>query len=217
MYEILWRWVCGEFITSVNGFPELMLLVSEASPTGPAIGVSLRSFTGAGYDKGRPKWIQALWFATQNLVFAKWWLPARFRPVILRLFGAQIGERVFIRHRVRVLWPWKLSIGDDSWIGEDAWLLNLEQITIGNDVCISQGAVLCTGSHDMRSPSFEYDNGPITIADGAWVAAFAMVLRRVVVERDAVVAAGAIALRPVGANAVVAGLGRIVGERWVSS
>lgn len=191
--------------------------MSEARPFGQTQRVSLRSFTAAGYDKGRPQWVQALWFATQNLVFAKWWLPAGWRPMILRLFGAQIGDRVFIRHRVRVLWPWKLSIGDDSWIGEDAWLLNLEPITIGNDVCISQGAFLCTGSHDMRSASFEYDNGPISIGDGAWIGAFAKVLRRVVVDRDAVIAAGALVGRDVAANMVIAGLGNVVGERWAST
>ena len=109
---------------------------------------SLRTFTGAGYDKGRPVAVQALWFATMNLVFMKWWFPARLRPGLLRAFGATVGERVFIRHRVRVLWPWKLTIGDDCWIGEDAWLLNLEPITLEHDVCLSQGALLRTGSHD---------------------------------------------------------------------
>jgi len=106
----------------------------------------LRSFTGEGYDKGRSVLWQAAWFAVLNLVFVKWWLPPRLRPPLLRLFGASVGERVLIRHRVRVLWPWKLTIGDDCWIGEGAWLLNLEPITLADDVCISQEALLCTGS-----------------------------------------------------------------------
>lgn len=135
----------------------------------------LQEFTGAGYDKGRPKLWQAAWFATQNLIFAKWWCPAAWRPKILRLFGAEIGERVFIRHRVRVLWPWKLSIGDDSWIGEGVWLLNLEPISIGQNVCLSQEAFLCTGNHDANDVAFEYLNKPIAVADGAWVGARALV------------------------------------------
>ena len=140
-------------------------------------GRSLRSFTGAGYDKGRSVPWQALWFAVMNLVFMKWWCPARLRPALLRAFGARVGERVFIRHRVRVLWPWKLSIGDDCWIGEGVWLLNLEPITIEHDVCLSQEAFLCTGSHDHRDPAFSYDNAPIHIGAGAWIAARATVLR----------------------------------------
>jgi putative colanic acid biosynthesis acetyltransferase WcaF len=149
----------------------------------------LRAFTGAGYDKGRGIFVQALWFAILNLVFIKWWCPPPLRPMLLRSFGAQIGHRVFIRHRVRVLWPWKLSIGSDCWIGEDAWLLNLEPISIGHDVCISQSAFLCTGSHDRRSPSFEYDNRPIEIGDHAWVGARATILRGVHIGRGSVVAA----------------------------
>lgn len=137
----------------------------------------LADFSGAGYEKGRSLLWQACWFAVLNVAFIKWWLPPRWRPLILRAFGAQIGDRVFIRHRVRILWPWKLSIGDDTWVGEDAWILNLETVTIGQNVCVSQSAFLCTGSHDARSETFEYDNGPITIGSGAWIAAGALVLR----------------------------------------
>lgn len=155
-------------------------------------GRSLAGFSAAGYDKGQPAWVQALWFACLNLIFFKWWCPARLRPVLLRAFGAQVGDRVFIRHRVRVLWPWKLAIGDDAWIGEDVWLLNLESIEIGHDVCLSQGAFLVTGSHDWSSPSFEYDNAPIIVEPGAWVAARATVLRGVTVGAGATVAAGAV-------------------------
>jgi putative colanic acid biosynthesis acetyltransferase WcaF len=153
---------------------------------------SLRTFTGHGYDKGRPLPMQAVWFATMNLVFMKWWFPARLRPALLRVFGATVGERVLIRHRVRVLWPWKLTIGDDCWIGEDAWLLNLEPITIEHDVCISQGAMLCTGSHDRRDPAFEFDNRPIRVGAGAWIAARATVLRGVFVTRGEIVPAGSV-------------------------
>ncbi len=170
---------------------------------------SLRAFTGAGYTAGRGKLWQAAWFATMNLVFMAWWCPKALRPLLLKAFGAQIGERVFIRHRVRVLWPWKLSIGDDSWIGEDVWLLNLEPITVGKDVCLSQGAFLCTGSHDARSASFEYDNGPIDVEAGAWVAAQAIVLRGTTIGVGAVVGARAVVTRDLPAGARVKAT-----ERW---
>lgn len=159
----------------------------------------LSGFTGAGYDKGRSTVGQVLWFATQNLIFGQWWLPSRFRPPLLRLFGATVGEGVFFRHRVRVLWPWKLTVGDHSWVGEDSWILNLEPVTVGDDVCISQGVFVCTGSHDMSSPTFEYDNAPIVIADQAWIGAQATLLRGVSVGRGAVVAARARVSRDVPA------------------
>jgi len=165
----------------------------------------LGGFTGAGYDKGRPVLVQALWFAVLNLIFVKWWLPPRFRPTILRLFGANVGQGVLIRHRVRVQWPWKLTIGDHVWIGEEAWLLNLEPIEIGSDTCVSQAVFLCAGSHDRRSPTFEFDNGPIRLGRGVWVAARAVVLRGVSVGDGAVVGANAVVAKDVPAGAVHTG------------
>jgi hypothetical protein len=59
--------------------------------------------------------MQAVWFAVQNLLFYKWWLPGS---------------------------------------GEEAWILNLEPVSIGHDTGISQGVFLRTGSNDMASPTF---------------------------------------------------------------
>jgi putative colanic acid biosynthesis acetyltransferase WcaF len=130
-------------------------------------------------------------------------MPAKARVAILRAFGANIGDGVLIRHRVRIHWPWKLSVGSNSWVGEGAWLLNLERITVGKDSCISQEAFICTGSHDRRSATFEFDNAPIVIGDGVWIAARAVVLRGVTVEDGAVVGAGTVVSRSVPRNGVV--------------
>jgi putative colanic acid biosynthesis acetyltransferase WcaF len=157
----------------------------------------LADFHGRGYTIGRPRIVQALWLLVSGTVFMRWWLPAWARVAILRAFGAHIGDRVLVRHRVRIHWPWKLSIGDDSWVGEDAWILNLEPVTIGSNVCISQSVLLCTGSHDRQSPSFEFDNAPIVVEDGAWVAARATVLRGVTIGAGATVGATALVNRDV--------------------
>jgi putative colanic acid biosynthesis acetyltransferase WcaF len=184
--------------------------MSERDPVAPGGQPrSLRGFSGAGYDRGRGALWQIAWFTCQNLLFFRWWCPKAWRPRLLRWFGAQVGDGVFVRHRVRVLWPWKLTIGDDCWIGEDVWLLNLEPIAIGNDVCLSQGAFLCTGSHDRRSPTFEYDNGPITVGNGSWIAAQALVLRGVRIGPGAVIGARSVVTRDVPANVTVR-----AAERW---
>lgn len=162
----------------------------------------LADFQGHGYDKGRPRWIQALWLAAQGLLM-NWWVPPKLRVTVLRRFGAKIGQGVLIRHRVRIHWPWKLTVGDDTWIGEGTWILNLEPVTIGSNVCISQEVLLCTGSHDRKSPSFEFDNGPISVQDGAWVAARATVLRGVTIGRGALVGATALVTSSLPANASI--------------
>lgn len=163
----------------------------------------LGEFTGAGYDKGRSVLWQATWQAASSLLVMPWFVPPRVRVAVLRLFGATIGSGVNIRAGVRVHWPWKLEIGDNSWIGERVWLLNLEPITVGSDVCVSQAAFLCTGSHDHRSRSFEFDNAPIRIEEGAWIAARATVLRGVTIGADAVVGATALVTKDVAPGAFV--------------
>lgn len=161
-------------------------MIAQVAPTTR----DLRAFTGSGYSVGRSKPVQVLWLFVSGTIFMRWWCPARLRVAILRAFGARIGDDVLIRHRVRVHWPWKLQVGDASWIGEGAWLLNLETISIGTDVCISQDAFICTGSHDPHSSSFEFDNAPVVIGDGAWIAARSIVLRGATVHAGATVPAG---------------------------
>ena len=162
----------------------------------------LSQFSGSGYEIGRGRVWQVAWLVVSTTVFMRWWMPAKGRVAILRFFGAEIGEKVLIRHRVRIHWPWKLTVGDHSWIGEGAWLLNLEPITIGRDVCISQDVFLCTGSHDRHSPTFEFDNGPIVIEDQAWVAARATILRGVTVGAGATVGASALVPSDVASGAI---------------
>lgn len=163
----------------------------------------LAGFTGDGYDKGRSTIWQVAWLICDSTVFRRWWLPERWRVGLLRRFGATIGEGVKIRHNVTIHWPWKLAIGEHSWIGVGAWILNLEPVTIGANTCISQDVLLCTGSHDRRSPTFEFDNGPIVIGDGVWVATRATVLRGVTIGHDAVIGATALVTRDVSAGTTV--------------
>ncbi|SDH05500.1 putative colanic acid biosynthesis acetyltransferase [Pseudonocardia oroxyli] len=158
--------------------------------TTPAL--DLGSHTGRRYDKGRPVHWQVLWHLASHLVFQKWWFPARFRPALLRAFGARVSDDVVIRQEVRIHWPWKLRIDGPAWIGHGAWILNLDDVVIERDVCLSQEAFLCTGSHDRFDPAFEHTNAPIRLERGSWVCARAVVLPGTVVGAHAVVGAGAV-------------------------
>ncbi|MTB72658.1 putative colanic acid biosynthesis acetyltransferase [Arsenicicoccus sp. MKL-02] len=162
----------------------------------------LSTFTGFGYDKGKPLPVCALWVLVEPILRSVV-IPSSLRVRALRAFGAEIGTGVLLRHDVRIHWPWKLRIGNDCWIGVGAWLLNLEPISIGDDVCISQGVLLCTGSHQADNPAFEFDNAPIRVEDGAWIAARATVLRGVTVGCDSVVGATALVVKDVEPGARV--------------
>ncbi len=161
---------------------------------------SLAGFRGDNYDKGRGAAWQAGWLTFDSLLFRRWWFPATARAKVLRFFGADIGANVLIRHDVQIHWPWKLSIGDNSWVGVGAWILNLEPVKIGSDTCISQGVMLCTGSHDAKSPSFEFDNAPVKVGSGVWIGTRATVLRGVTVGDDSVVGACALVVKDVPAG-----------------
>lgn len=169
----------------------------------------LAKFTGAGYKKGRPLPIQALWVGIGIPVTRSILCPPAVRNTILKAFGSHIGENVLIRHRVHIQWPWKLSIGNNSWVGVGAQIINLENVSIGDDVCISQEAMLCTGSHLADTESFEFDNAPITIEDGVWVATRATVLRGVTVGARSVIGATALVTKDIAPDA------RIVAPRGI--
>lgn len=171
-------------------------------------GFVLRDFRKDGYDKGAPVVKQVAWLIVSGLVIRQWWCPNRIRIALLRAFGAEIGARTLVRHEVKIHWPWKLTIGSDCWVGEGVWILNLEPVTIGDNTCVSQSVLLCTGSHDRRSPIFAYDNAPITIGDGVWVAVRATILRGVTLGDRCVVGAGELVTADVPAGVLVAsGLG----------
>ena len=155
--------------------------------------VSLRDFDNAWYQRGRPKWVEALWIVLSALFVASW-LPGSFhRRVLLRLFGAELGKRIAIKPGVRVKFPWKLSVGSDTWIGEGVWIDNLDRVEIGDNCCLSQGAYLCTGSHDWSSPTFGLITKPIKIENCAWIGAGASLAPGTVVGEGAVVAMGSTA------------------------
>src|SRR5436190_13728620 len=103
--------------------------------------VQLARFDNSGYDPGRPLAVQVLWFAVGLQLLRCAWLPgSAFRRGLLRWFGARVGAGVVCKPGMRVKYPWRLSVGDHSWIGEDCWIDNLADVTIGRNCCLSQAS-----------------------------------------------------------------------------
>ncbi len=114
------------------------------------------------------------------------------RKFVLRLFGAKIGKAVVIKPRVNIKYPWKLKIGDHSWIGEDVWIDNLGVVEIGANCCISQGALLLCGNHDYKKPTFDLMVGDITLEEGVWIGAKSIVTAGVRCHSHAILTAGSV-------------------------
>jgi len=153
----------------------------------------LSRFDNSWYSSGRSLPVEALWFLFGLPLLRCRLLPSSYvRSCVLRLFGASVGRKVVLKPGVRVKYPWLLSIGAASWIGEDAWIDNLVPVTIGANVCVSQGAYLCTGNHDWSDPAFGLRAQPIVLEDGSWVGARAVVCPGVRIEKCGVAAAGCV-------------------------
>lgn len=166
----------------------------------------LSRYDNSWYDPGAGSIKRTLWYFV-NVLFIKNHLnPIKGLKVrLLRLFGAKIGKDVVIKPGVNVKYPWLLSIGDYSWIGEDVWIDNLAQVTIGANCCISQGAMLLTGNHNYKLPTFDLMVRPIIIEEGAWVGAKCVVCPGITIGSHAVLSVGSIASSTILSNSIYKG------------
>jgi putative colanic acid biosynthesis acetyltransferase WcaF len=140
--------------------------------------------------RGRGALFVQLWWLVQALIIKP--LPQicyPLRRVLLRAFGAKIGNGVLIRPRVEITYPWKLTVGDYSWIGDDVTLYSLGQISIGAHTVISQDSYVCAADHDYSDVAFRIRERPITIGDQVWIASDVWVGPGVSIADGAVVGA----------------------------
>lgn len=167
--------------------------------------MDLGSFNTGDFRRGASSLKEALWQVVEALFFSSFLPGSAWRRAVLRVFGAEIGAAVVIKPRVRVKFPWRLKIGDRSWIGESVWIDNLAKVDIGSDVCISQGAYLCTGSHNWSKTGFDLIVAPISIRSKAWVCAMARVSPGCVIEEGAILGLGAVATKRLNAWSIYQG------------
>ncbi len=140
--------------------------------------------------RGKPGWYVQLWWVVQALLFhPSPQIMYGWRRFLLRSFGAQIGKGVIIRPSAQITYPWKLSIGDYAWIGDDVVLYSLGEIFIGNNAVVSQRSYICTGSHDFKKDTFDIFSKPITIEDECWLATDVFVGPGVTINKGIVVGA----------------------------
>jgi len=143
-----------------------------------------------GFDYGRGKVFVFLWFLCQETLFRFSPLPCYgFRRWLLKVFGCKLGKQVIVHPRARLHFPWRIEIGDYSWIGDDAWLYSVAPIKIGEQTIISQKSFLCTAGHDHHDPHFKTTHDPITVGNGVWIATDVYVAPGVTIGDNAVIGA----------------------------
>ncbi|MDF0651198.1 MAG: WcaF family extracellular polysaccharide biosynthesis acetyltransferase [Nitrospira sp.] len=170
------------------------------------LGPSLADYVPGQYDPGARWFKRGCWYFINAFIFRSCLFPlSSVKACLLRIFGAHIGKRLVIKPRVNIKHPWRLIIDDDVWIGEEVWIDNLVPVHIGSNVCLSQGALVLTGSHDYSDPSFRLTLGEVHLEDGAWVAARSMVCPGVRCGRNAVITAGSVLRKDAEPDGVYAG------------
>lgn len=146
--------------------------------------------------RGRNKFIVQLWWIVQSTLFA---CSPQFlygwRRFLLRLFGAKIGTNVLIRPSAKFTYPWKVSIGDYSWVGDDCVFYSLGEIHVGSNVSIAHRDYFCTGLHDVTKITFDISQKPIIIEDECWIPNDVFVGPGVTIGRGAVVGARSTVLK----------------------
>lgn len=137
-----------------------------------------------------------LWYYTNLCFFRSGVFPVYgLKRGLLRCFGAKVGKGVVIKPHVNIKYPWNLSIGAYSWIGEGVWIDNLAQVTIKENVCLSQNAFLLTGNHNYKKQAFNLMIKPIVLEEGVWIGAKAIVCPGVTAQSHAMLSVGSVATK----------------------
>jgi putative colanic acid biosynthesis acetyltransferase WcaF len=159
------------------------------------VNVDLSLTSNRTYRPGRGLVVRALWMFVEPLVFLNPLVTSYgLKASILRLFGAQVGEGLIIKPGVHLKYPWRLRLGRNCWLGERAWVDNMEDVRLGDNVVVSQGAYICTGNHDWSDPGMGLAPQPVVIESGAWIGAFARIGPGRHVAEESIVALGAVLL-----------------------
>jgi putative colanic acid biosynthesis acetyltransferase WcaF len=154
----------------------------------------LSTYNNSPFNPGGNSLKRLLWFYLNAFLFKTSLLPVNgFKVFLLRCFGAKIGKNLTIKPGVNVKYPWNLTIGEETWLGENVWIDSLVPIIIGSNVCISQGALLLTGSHNYKRTTFDLIVNSIVLEDGVWIGAGAIVNNGVVAGSHSVLTSGSVA------------------------
>lgn len=153
------------------------------------------------------KWRRFRWLMAWQ-IFAKWlpyFVGNKWRIWLLTRFGMRHCGHVSVYPSVNVWAPWNVEMGSYVAIDDCVNLYSVDKITIGTKVAISREALICTASHDITKPNRPLVTAPITIGDGVWIGARAIILPGVTIGEGAVVAAGAVVTKDVDPWTVVGG------------
>lgn len=166
----------------------------------------LSNYKNDSYSPGKGLMVRTIWYFVNVIFFLNPLNPfSALKVLLLRLFGAKLGNGVIIKPSVNIKYPWRLKIGNYVWIGEGVWIDNLDDVEIGNNCCLSQAALLLTGNHNYKKRTFDLITGKIILEDGVWIGAKSIVGPGVICQSHSVLSAGSLISNTMNAYGIYAG------------
>jgi maltose O-acetyltransferase len=149
------------------------------------------------------------------IVFVTGRVPVKsYRHAVYRLVGIKLGRHTTVAWRTAFFAPERVSIGNNSVLGNDCFIDGRSGVTIGNNVAISGHVHMYTLQHDPQAPKFDSVGAPIVIDDFVYIGSRATLLPGVTIGQGSVVAAGSLVTRNVPQYVIVAGVpAKIIGTR----
>ena len=154
-----------------------------------------------------------------ELMILRWTghIPLHFvRRWIYKIAGVKIGKGSTIHMWANFFYPAGVSIGEDTIIGDHAFLDGRAALTIGSHVDIASQVLIYNSKHDINDPNFRTVSEPVVIEDYVFIGPRAIIQPGVKIGRGAVVAAGAVVTKDVSDFAIVGGVpASVIAERKI--
>jgi len=166
----------------------------------------LSKYDNSGFNIGAGFFKRTVWYIVNILFFKSSLFPVYgLKVLLLRMFGAKLGKGVKIKPSVNIKYPWKLELGSHIWIGENVWIDNLDNVYIGDNCCISQGALLLCGNHNFKRSTFDLMTGSIFLEQGVWIGAMSVVCPNVRCHEHSILTVGSVATSDLEPNSIYQG------------
>ncbi|KKP48357.1 MAG: Acetyltransferase [Candidatus Woesebacteria bacterium GW2011_GWA1_33_30] len=149
------------------------------------------------------------YFLDFELMLLRWvgHVPSHtIRNLKYKFFGIKIGKGSTLHMWANFFNPRNIQIGEDSIIGDHAFLDGRDKIVIGNHVDIASSVMIYNSEHDLESEDFKARTEPVEIGDYVFIGPRVIIMPGVKIGKGAVVAGGAVVTKDVEPFTIVGGV-----------
>jgi len=140
------------------------------------------------------------------------------RNIKYKFFGIKMGKGSTIHMWASFFDPKNIVIGEDSIIGDHAFLDGRDKLTIGNHVDIASSVMIYNSEHDLTKKDFSAILEPVEIGDYVFIGPRVTIMPGVKIGKGAVIAGGAVVTKDVEEFAIVGGVpAKVIGERPIKN